>query len=151
MAVAAFGPAYLEVGASGVAFDNEATNEWQDGFGTDFACTGWGNYLQAEFAYGRQFTAGADPQSGFYVQDALLPSSTGLWGVSASTTSIRRAGRAVNGQLRRARLAAAALAVPEGRLPVRQPIQRRPEPRLHGRRGGCSSEPAVPRRASPAR
>jgi hypothetical protein len=92
------GPAYLDLGASGVAFQNEATEKWQDGFGTDFACTAWGNYLQAEFAYGRQLTAGADPQLGFYVQDAL-PITTGLWGVVRIDYLDPANGGALNGQL----------------------------------------------------
>jgi hypothetical protein len=93
-----FGPAYLEVGASGVAFDNENTGHWQEGFGTDFACTAWGNYLQAEFAYGRQLTGGSDKQLGAYAQDAF-PVVDGLWGVLRFEYFDPDAGGAVNGQL----------------------------------------------------
>jgi hypothetical protein len=96
------GPAYLEFGASGVGFENEATDKWQDGFGTDFACTGWGNFLQAEFAYGRQLTAGADPQLGFYVQDAVplpFPFTKTLWGVVRIDYLDPDKGPVVNGQL----------------------------------------------------
>jgi hypothetical protein len=94
----AFGPAYLEVGASGVAFVNHATDDWQDGFGVDVACTGWRNYFQAEFSYGRQLTGGAPKQLGLYVQDAV-PIVEGLWGVLRFEYFDPTSGGAVNGQL----------------------------------------------------
>ena len=92
------GPAYLELGASGLGFLNEDTDDWQDGFGTDFACTAWGNYLQGELAYGRQLTAGSSPQWGLYVQDAL-PIVNGLWGVVRFEHFDPDTGPAVNGGL----------------------------------------------------
>jgi len=93
-----FGSAYLEFGASGVAFVNESTDHWQDGFGADFACTGWGNYLQAEIAYGRQLSGGAPTQWGLYVQDAI-PIVEGLWGVLRFDHFDGAEGGAVSGQL----------------------------------------------------
>ena len=96
------GPVYLEVGASGVGFENAATDKWQDGFGTDFACSAFGNFFQAEFSYGRQLTGGADPQLGFYVQDAVplpFPFTKTLWGVVRIDYLDPDEGPVVNGQL----------------------------------------------------
>jgi hypothetical protein len=96
------GPVYLEVGASGVGFENAATDKWQDGFGTDFACSAFGNFFQAEFSYGRQLTAGADPQLGFALQDAVplpFPFTKTLWGVVRIDYLDPDEGPVVNGQL----------------------------------------------------
>ena len=78
-----FGRFYLEVGSSGVGFDNSDNQRWQYAVGSDFACTGLGNYLQAEFTYG--WTTGLPDQWGLYVQDALplpVPFIDELWGVA---------------------------------------------------------------------
>ena len=94
-----FGSFYLEVGASAVAFANDNNEQhWQDGFGADFACTGLGNFLQAEFAYGHQFTGASVTQLGAYLQDAF-PIVHGLWGVARLEYFDPAAGGAVNGQL----------------------------------------------------
>jgi hypothetical protein len=92
------GPVYLEVGASAVAFDNESTEHWQDGVGTDLSCTGFGNFLQAEFTYGHQFTGPSVTQLGAYLQDAF-PIVHGLWGVVRFEYFDPATGGAVNGQL----------------------------------------------------
>jgi hypothetical protein len=95
---ASFGPAYVELGASGVGFQNDSTHRWQSGSGADVACTAWGNYLQAEFAYGTHVGAGSGAQWGLYVQDAL-PIVPTVWGVLRYEYFEPAAGPPINGPL----------------------------------------------------
>jgi hypothetical protein len=92
------GSAYLALGMSVGAFDNQDTDLWEDSYGTDLDLTWWSNHLTGEFAYTHLREAHASHEWSFYLQD-VFPLYGKLFGVLRFEHVEARRQPAVNGEL----------------------------------------------------
>src|SRR6185295_15736110 len=91
------GPAYLSWGLSGIAFDNEDTDLWEDSYGTDFDLTFRGAQLTGEFAYTHLRERHASREWSFYLQQ-VVPIYGPLYGVFRYEHVVSRTGTTNNGE-----------------------------------------------------
>jgi hypothetical protein len=74
------GPAWGALGVSAMGFEDDATQRWAQGYGTDVELTLFGHHVMGEFDYIDLHPRRVGRELGFYLQDAI-PITQTLYGV----------------------------------------------------------------------